>query len=117
MSNPSDYVIKGSAPIAATIAAGQTESTPVNVSGCTAVGMLVPDGMTSTLLAFMVSYDGVNYKPAYDVNNDPISQVITSTGGGYTLNPATFFPWRYIKLVAGTAEAAERIIGVVPGVI
>ena len=117
MTTPNQYVSKGNAPIDATIAAGQTESTAINVAGCTAVGMLVPDGMTSTIMTFLASYDGINYQPVGDVNDNSVSQIISNEGGAYTLNPATFFPWRYIKLVVDTEEAAERIIGIVPGVI
>ena len=113
--NPANFQTKSFLPIDATIAIGQQVSNVIDVRGLTGVGLFVPDGMTSTEITFSVSYDNVEFFQLRDADNDPISQTISVSRGAYWLPPPAFFPWNYLKLSVDTAEAAERVIKVMPG--
>lgn len=116
-SNVTDYKTKDFLPIQAVILSGEMVSSAIQVSGATAVGILLPAGMTSTIMTFLVSADGVDYRELADRDDNLVSQTIGINERAYCLTPALFFPWNYIKLVVNQAEAAERTIGIMPGVI
>lgn len=94
----------------ATIANGQTESSAVYVGAKAPVALVMPAALTGTTMTFQGSHDGVTY------------QAIEPSGAAYSVTVAASknvpliaayfagFPW--IKIVSGSAEAAERSVRV-----
>lgn len=117
MANISDIQVKNIPPIDVLIEEGETESAGVRVGGATAVCMMVPAGLASTSMTFQTSFDGVSYGALKDKDGDLVTQVVDSEGGSYSLEPAVFFGWNWLKLVLGSAEAADVTVKVGVGVI
>lgn len=71
--------------------------------------VITPAALTSTALTFTGSYDGVNFFPIKDSTNVAIGvTVATGAAGYYKLAPADFVGVPFIKIVTGSAEAANR---------
>lgn len=93
-----------------TIASSGTTSGAVDTHGMTICGIYTPDTMTGTALTLTAStsLDGT-YVPVEDGAGAAISKTID--GGEYVpFNPADTAGLRYIKVVSGTAEGAERTL-------
>jgi hypothetical protein len=100
-------------PLSATIASGQTTSAEIDLLGGTLVGILFPAAMTgSTLKIQVASASGGTFET---LQKDEVG------GGDYTItvsagkavpltNLAVLKGWRFIKLVSGSSEGADRIL-------
>lgn len=95
-----------------TIASSGTDSQAIDLFGMNMVGILFPSEMTGTSMTFKASVDGSNYYTCYDSAGSAVS--LTVTADGYVLlTPSDFAGVRYIKLVSGSSEGAERTIKVI----
>ena len=101
-------------PIAITVASGATVSSEFDIEGAEVVGLELPAAFTSTLISFQVrSYNNPTSQTLYDDLNNLIS-LIVAQGHSYSLVniAAALMPWRYAKLVCGSAEGAARTINI-----
>jgi hypothetical protein len=115
MSQAEDFKQQMIATITATISSGQTISAGVNLFGTRLVGLVVPAGLTSTALTFLVSDDGITYYPLMqNVDGDVLTITVDATAKAYPLNPWIFAAWSFIKLVGGSIEAADRTFKLIP---
>jgi hypothetical protein len=110
-------VSKNNAPIriddtAATIAISTTTSGAIDMGGMNLVGLIMPAAMTGTSMTFQGSVDGTNYFDLYDSSGTQLSITIAASRF-ILLVPADFAAVRYLKLVSGSSEAAERSINLV----
>lgn len=95
-----------------TIASGQQTSGAVDLSGCVLVGLDMPSAFTGTTVTFTVSSSqSGTYKTLY---KDGANVSVTVTASRQVvLQPADFAGVRFLKVVSGSAEAAERTITLV----
>lgn len=96
----------------ATIAATGTKTDAIEIAGCSLIGLVTPAALTSTSITFEVSNDGSTFYSLYDSNGSQVSLNV-STGVAYSMDPQWFAPWRYMKIVGDSSEAASRDFTVV----
>lgn len=92
------------------ISASTTISEAIDLGGDALAGLIMPSAFTGTAITYQVSNDK---EGTYVVLNDDAGNAVSTTvapSKAITLNPTTFYGWRYIKLVSGSAEAADRTI-------
>jgi len=75
--------------------------------GHTLCGIVTPSVLTGTTLSFMVSIDGVSYYSLVGVDGVAVSLTV-GVDKFVRLNPSDFAGIEYLKLVSGSAEAADR---------
>jgi hypothetical protein len=100
----------------ATIALSGTVSDAVALEGSMVpVGILTPAALTGTAMTFQGSLDGVTYRAVNNVGGSALTITVAAAKAiGFDAGTATcLMAWKYIKLVSGSAEAAERAITVV----
>ena len=93
--------------ISGSIVSGQTTSNAILLNELWAWGIQTGSNVTATTLSFLGSSDNVNFVPVY--NKDSTEVTLTSTSGsykGFTLNPADFVPYNWLKVRGGTAASA-----------
>ena len=99
----------------ATIAEGDTVSGAVSLVGVTILGLITPAALTGTALTFQVSASAAGaYVPLHDATGAAVS-VTVAASRAYYLSPAIFAVWRAVKVVSGSAEAADRTITLLTG--
>jgi hypothetical protein len=91
------------------IASGQTVSTAVDLVGTTLTGVRLPATMTSTSYTFQVSEDGINYAVLDDGNGTSYTRTCAQ-GRAFSVDPAMFYGWPFVKIVSSGAEGADRDI-------
>ncbi len=93
-----------------TVANGATVSGVIDTSAKVLAGVQTPAALTSTTMTFQASYDGVTYVALYDEYNN-LFQLTVAVSRAYALPVNLFAPWAFVKVVAGSAEGGDRIIG------
>ena len=96
----------------AVIANGGTVSAAVDLGDMSLCGLIVPT-MTGTALTFQVSVDGSAYYVLHDSTKTAVTVTVDGTARAFYLTPQIFAGWRYVKVVSGSAEGAERTIKVI----
>ena len=92
-----------------TIANSGTVSTAANLLGMRLVGIITPAALTGTELTFQASTDNSTFTAMYDENGAAIA--VTVAASRWTVPVFTsFLGVPYLKIVSGSAEAAERTI-------
>jgi hypothetical protein len=106
-----DFVPRIGFDLSAVIASGQTKSGVIDLSGCVLVGILTPAALTGTSFSFEASTaaDGT-FLPVYDISGNPVS-VDVGTSRFIAILPSDLAGIQYLKLVSGSSEGAQRIIG------
>ena len=93
-----------------TIANGQTASAAIKLEGRTLCGLFIPSAFTGTAITFEASrYAETTFISMFDGSGVAISKTVAQ-GQYIVLNPQDFAGINYIKVVSGSAEAAEREI-------
>lgn len=94
----------------ATILNGGTVSDAVYVGDKQPVSLQLPSALTGTAITFQGSWDGVTYLA---INTAGSAYSVTVAASKLVeLDPAKFAGCRFVKLVSGSAEAADRLIGI-----
>ena len=96
---------------------GETESNIIDVRGISAAALLVPATLTRACLSFIVysgsdTAQGSDMVPLVNDQGLPFTLQLT-TPSATTLTPIVYWPYRYIQLVMGSAEGADRILKLV----
>lgn len=104
----SDFTVKKRFDLVATIAISTTTSAAIDLVGTDLVAILLPSVMTGVAIKFQASVDGTNFFDIYDGAGALAS--ITTAANHYVQVPASVAPARWVKLVSGATEAAERTI-------
>ena len=97
--------------VTATIANGATTSDAISLLDQVAGGIITPAALTGTSLTFTVCNTvGGTYVALYDSDNNLVSMTVTvSRAYAFTGAEAdALAPWPFVKIVSGSAEAAER---------
>ena len=92
-----------------TISSGQTASSSVDLLGRGLVGMILPAAFTGATITFQMSTDNSTFYAIYNTSNTQLSATVTQ-GRAYFFTPGDFIAARYLKLVSGSAEGADRTI-------
>jgi len=94
-----------------TIASGQTVSDAVDLRGLDMLAFILPAAFTGTTIQFQMSPTAIDgtYYPCYNIA-DAVMEATVTQGRAYFIEPQDLAGIRFIKLVSGSAEAAERTI-------
>ena len=102
-----------------TIASGATVSDALDMgAGNDALGgfagFITPAALTGSTFTFQVSVDDITYNALYNASTQLSIAVTTSRAYGFTADQrSTLAPWRFIKIVSGSAEGGARTIGAI----
>jgi hypothetical protein len=99
-----------------TVSSGGTTSAAFGVGDYTIAGVITPSALTSTAITFTASDTfGGTYAPVYDSDGNQVSlSAAASRAIGLSGAEAdALAPFKWLKLVCGSAEAADRAITVV----
>ena len=100
-----------------TVASNATTSAEVDLGGTEIVGLQLPAAFTGTTLKFMVStVSGGTYQTLTDGAGADVSKTVAQ--GKYVgIDPTLFRGIRFVKLVSGSSEGADRqiVIFSIPG--
>lgn len=92
------------------IASGATASAAVDIVGLSVCGFSLPAAFTGTAITFQTQIPQTTlWQVLYDSTNTAVGATVAQ-GRNYSLNPANFAAWRYVKIVSGSAEGADRTI-------
>lgn len=92
-----------------TVASGQTVSNAIDLGELAVVGLVTPGTITSTAITFQASQDNVTFSQVTKV--DATVYTLTVSASKYiVIPPADLAGVRYLKVVAGSAEGADRDI-------
>ena len=95
------------------IDSGETVSEAGDIAQARLVGIVIPAAFTGTALTFQVSADGTTYQGLYDDAGSAVSLTVAQ-GRTYSFKVddlGCLSQWRYIKVVSGSAEGADRTVG------
>lgn len=88
------------------IANGGTTSAAISTSGASLVGIQFPAALTSTVVTFTASSDGVTFAPLY--NSTGLVSYTVAPSRFMVINAADFYGPLYFKIVLGSSEGAAR---------
>lgn len=91
-----------------TVVSGGTISTPIFVGGQMIVGLDCGPALTSTTMGFLNSIDGGKTWASVENENDGIAYSVTVEGGKYIHIQPPLTGLDMVRLVGGSAEAANR---------
>lgn len=94
-----------------TITSGQTVSSAVDLKGYDMLAFILPAAFTGTTIQFQMSPTSINgtYYDCYNIAN-AVMQATVTQGRAYFIEPQDLAGIRFIKLVSGSAEGADRTI-------
>lgn len=93
-----------------TIANGQTASAEADLEGFVLVGFETPAAMTGTAMTFTVAATASGTHKALKTSGGSALSFTTAASGYYACDPVNFWGARFLKLVSGSAEGAERTL-------
>lgn len=106
--NKDQYIPTGDWAQTVTILDGQTESSAIDLAGMRLVGVILPSGFDGTTLGVKAADTlGGTYYTVADGTAAVSLTVAASQAVGFKDQIPTMFPWRFIKLVAGTAQTGD----------
>ncbi len=89
------------------VATSTTVSSAAFMKNGVAGAIIMPAALTGTAISFQVSIDDTVYTPLYDTSGSAISYTVAASRV-IPLNKEIFASFPYIKIVSGSAEAANR---------
>lgn len=95
-----------------TIASSGTTSGAIDLQGLVLCQIIMPAAFTGTGLTFSSSWDDVTYQVLYNSSNSALSLTVTASRN-YDLAPQDFCGCRFLKLISGSTELGNRVIGLV----
>ena len=99
--------------LTATFLINTTTSNPINLGGCSLVGLIMPNSFTGTSITFKASNDGSNFYDMYNASGTQLTvTVATASSRWIALTPSDFAGVKHIKIV-GLSQAAQRSIAIV----
>lgn len=94
------------------IASSETESEPIHLRDRIMVGVITPAALTSTAIKFQAAAQQTGtYRPVYAGDTEVSITVATNEARAVALageDADALSAWSWIKLVTGSAEAADR---------
>jgi hypothetical protein len=101
-----------------TIASGQTVSDAERCDDATIVGIVTPAALTGIAFTFQVSADSTNgtdgtFVPLRATPGGAALSFTVAAAGAYQVDPVNFMAWKWVKVVSGSAEAADRVIALI----
>lgn len=94
----------------AVIASGQTTSGAIDLVGTALVGLFMPSAFTGTAVTFTAAATLTGtYLAVTDSTGAAVSATVAASKY-VALSPTTFAGLRYVKLVSGSSEGADRTI-------
>jgi len=95
------------------IASSGTDSTILKIEGDKyASALRIPAAFTSTSVTFKSGTSEADMSPVSNLNGVVLTGTV-SAGGHYILEPVDFVGIRFIQVISGSAEAAERTLTIV----
>lgn len=94
--------------VAASIAATQTTSAPIECKGQALCGIQMPAAFTGTTLTFKASIDGTTFQPIYNTTSGTLLTYTVAQGRYIAINPQDFLGVNYLEIVSGSTEGTLR---------
>ncbi len=114
MPNSIHYEPQVSYNLTATIANGQTTSAEIDLAGTTLCGLIIPSAMTGTAISIQMSdTSSGTFVAVQDGNGNDLSLAIAVNKFIPINNLAVSAGLRFIKIVSGSSEGAQRVIKLV----
>lgn len=95
-----------------TISSGSTTSGAFATEGLGVVALIMPSAFTGTTMSFTGSNDGATYNALYNTSGTALS-ITVAAGRNILFSPGDLVGIRFIKLVSGSTEGADRSIRVI----
>lgn len=102
------------------VANGATKSTPLELNGAEVVGIILPSAMTSTTMTFEMAMQQTSDRALvnadwHEVNSTASSafSVTFAANEWIVVDPNALSGCQFLRLVMGSAEGADRTIGLV----
>ena len=101
--------------VTVTILSGATVSDAADFHSTTFSGIVMPQAFTGTTLTFQVSHDGVLYQLLYGPTGSAVSMTVAGATPARTYSFTADIAnelshWRWVKVVSGSAEGADRSV-------
>lgn len=97
-----------------TIASSTTISSSVDLLSTAMLAFIAPAAWTASTLKIQGSTDNSTWADIFDEYGSAVSSLSALTAGAaYSVNVAYLLPYRYIRFVAGTEQAANRTFTVI----
>ena len=97
-----------------TIANSTTISSSVDLLGTALLAFIAPAAWTTSTVKIQGSTNNSNWSDLYDQYGFAVSSWTALTAGAaYSVDTPAMLPYRYIRFVAGTAQAANRTFTVI----
>lgn len=97
--------------VSVAIANGATESSLINLSGFSLVGITTPAAFTGTALTFeSCASDGSSCIPVKTSAAGTALSYVVTTSSYYAISPIDFYGIAYLKIKSGSAEGAARTL-------
>jgi hypothetical protein len=93
-----------------TIANGQTVSNAVDLGENGICGLIIPASFTGTTIKFQTSDDLAGTYQSLTNTDGTDFTVQVAAGKNNIIRPINLAGWRFVKVVSGSAEAADRIV-------
>lgn len=92
------------------VASGGATSAVIDMKGFSLVGVLLPATFTGTTLTFTVSVDGTNFFALKSTTSGTALSYTVVQGTYAAIDPFPFYGVRYLKIVSGSTEGANRTL-------
>jgi hypothetical protein len=99
-----------SAVVPVTIANGQTVSTAADISEKIVTGIEMPAAFTGTALTFQVASDSAGTFQILTKIDGTNYSVTVAAAKNVNIPALDLAGWRFVKIVSGSAEGADRVI-------
>jgi len=99
-----------------TISNGTTTSNAVDLQGRGLLAIILPAAFTGSAITFQISVNNSTFFAVYNTANSQLSMTVTQ-GRAYAFDPSDLLCARYLKLVSGSSEGADRVITLISRVL
>ncbi len=97
--------------VAAVIPISTTKSNAFATTGMNLVGLSMPAAFTGATISFEVSSSlAGTYVPLYKIADNTLVSLTVTAGRAYSVDPALFNGFAFMKIVSASSEAAARTI-------
>ncbi len=93
-----------------TLLSGGTKTPAINLNGFTLCGIFLPATFTGTTLTFEASIDGVTFVAVKSTTSGSALSYTVAQNTFAAIDPKDFQGIRYLKIVSGSTEGADRVL-------
>jgi hypothetical protein len=91
---------------------GATESGVLRIESQAIIGIVTPASFEGTRIKFQVSHDNATYYTLTDPDDGNDVAIVAASSEAYAVDHALTRAWKFVKLVAGTAQTGDATLQV-----